>query len=294
MVTFSENLFKEKFNFTDLDQTVASTIRLAAQNPVALYLFFQRYSHFNGYASAVISRLISSIGMSRYLFNDSEILVTEEADRGMEIASEILKAAADEGAYGASHRSLAQATLKAVGDYAELSDHERNQFSQIPPWLDEIVKQVITHYQGTPGDLASLIKGIGCHTASEILGDHEYSLIDTIVRYENRGIGFDYYLNEVSAPVEIQGHRYNPWCWVMIHSRHEGSGVEEEHFKYAIDALNLCVLYTNESQQQIIDWAMEGFRAFVELQQQLFREIYRECLELTQNSANIPKSMASC
>lgn len=294
MATFSENLFQETFDFTDLDQTVASTIRLAAQNPVALYLFFQRYSYFNGYASAVISRLTSSIGMSRYLFNDSETLVTEEADRGMEIATKVLKAAADEGAYGASHRSLAQATLKAVGDYAELSDDERNQLSQIPAWLDEIVKQVITVYQGNPGDLASLIKGLGCHTASEILGDHEYSLLDTIVRYENRKTGFDYYLNEVSTPVEIQGHRYNPWCWVMIHSRHEGSGVEVEHFEYAIEALNLCVLYTNESQQQIIHWAMEGFRAFVELQQQLFREIYRECLELTQNSVSIPAPITRC
>ena len=71
MITFSENLFTEKFDFVELEQTVASTVRLATQNPLALYLFFQRYTYFNGYASSVIARLASSIAMSRYLFNDS-------------------------------------------------------------------------------------------------------------------------------------------------------------------------------------------------------------------------------
>ena len=48
MTTFSENLFTEKFDFVELEQPVASTVRLATQYPVSLYLFFQRYTYFNG------------------------------------------------------------------------------------------------------------------------------------------------------------------------------------------------------------------------------------------------------
>lgn len=282
MATFSEARFYEKFDLASLDQTVASTIRLATQNPNSLYLFFQRYTHFNGYASAVISRLASSIGISRYLFANSEELVTEEADRGMDIAAKVMFAAADEGAYGVSHRSLAQATLKTVGDYAQLATKQRNQFAQIPAWLDVITKEVVSGYQGTPGDIASLVQAMGFHAASEIMGDREYTLLDTIIRHENQGVGFDSYLRQNASSVEIQGHRYNPWCWVLIHSRYEDSGVEVEHFEQALEALNLCVLYRSEPEQQILEWGLQGFEAFVKLQQRLFREVYRECLELQQ------------
>lgn len=285
MALFDETLFKKRFNFSELDETAASTIRLAVQNPVSLYLFFQRYTYFNGYASAVIARLASSIGMSRYLFKNSELLVTEEADRGMEIAAQVLAAAADEGVSGTPvHRALAQLTLKTVGNYAGLSVEERNEFAKIPAWLQEIVDAVISGYQGTPGDIASLIRAMGFHLASEMLGDREYALLDTIVRHENHGIGFDRYLREQAEPVKIQGHKYTAWSWIVIHSRHDGCGVEAEHCDYAIAALNMSVRYLSGSDQQIQDWVLEGFAAFVELQQRLFKEIYQECVERLQTS----------
>lgn len=106
MALFSEAFFKQAFNFGEIEQTVASTMRSVARNPASLYLFLQRYTYFNGYASSVISRLASSIAMSRYLFIDPEILVIEEADRGFQISAEIMVAASDEGAYGVTHREL--------------------------------------------------------------------------------------------------------------------------------------------------------------------------------------------
>lgn len=283
MTIFSETLFTKKFDFAELDRTVASTVRLAAQNPVSLYLFFQRYSYFNGYASAMISRLASSISISRYLFTDPEILINEQADRGMQIADRVMFAAADEGANGVSHRSLAQATLRTVGDYAGLSVEERNQYSQIPAWLDEIVNQVIQNYQGIPGNIASLIKAMGFHLASEMMGDREYTLLDRIIRHENKGVGFDSYLNQTS-PIKIQDHQYHPWCWVLIHSQYEDSGVEFLHYQSALEALNLSVRYTSESEHKILNLAFQGFKKFVDLQQMLFREIYRESLELSQKA----------
>jgi hypothetical protein len=278
MTVFSEDIFKARYDFAALDRTVASTVRAAAQDPYKLYLFFQRYSHFNGYASAVISRLASSIGLSRYLFNNSELVVKEEADRGMEIAAQVLSAAADEGANDSPvHRSLAQLTLKTVGNYADLSDDQRNRLAQIPGWLDVLVKEVVAGYEGTPGSIKTLVKAMGFHLASEMLGDREYSIIDEIIRYENRGQGFDKYLREVAKPVKIHGHNYTPWSWILIHSRHDGTGVEIEHSEYALSALNLTIRYRPEPEQQLMAWAMEGYGEFVDLQQQLFKEIALEC-----------------
>lgn len=283
MAVFSEDIFKKRFDSAVLDETVASTVRLAAQDPEKLYLFFQRYSHFNGYASAVISRLASSIGLSRYLFNNSELTVKEEADRGMEIAAHVLSAAVDEGANDTPvHRALAQLTLKTVGNFANLSDQERNDIAQIPDWLKVLVRDVVTGYEGVPGNVKALVKSMGFHLASEMLGDREYALIDEIIRYENRGHGFDQYLREVAKPVKIHGHSYTPWSWILIHSRHDGTGVEVEHSEFALTALNLAVRFRPEPEQQLVAWAIGGYEEFVSIQQQLFQEIASECSDRCQ------------
>ena len=283
MAIFSETLFTERFDFVELEQTVASTVRLATQNPTSLYLFFQRYTYFNGYASSVIARLASSIAMSRYLFNDPNELEIEQADRGFRISAEVMVAASDEGAYGITHRELGQLLLKTSADYAELSIDERNDFFQVPAYLDEISNAVMSGYQGTPGDAISLIKAIGFHAASEMLGDREYALIDKIVRYDRKGSGFDTYLRN-SSPVPMRGHRYDPWCYIVIHGKHEGSGAEARHFDHVLDALNMVVACRPESEEQIMEWVLQGYQSFVELQQKLFKDIYRECLEMSQNS----------
>lgn len=286
MVQFTESYFEKLFNFAELDNTVSSTIRLAAKDPKTLYQFFQRYSHFNGYASAMISRLASTIGLSRYTFSNSELLVTEEADRGMDIAAQIMSAAADEGANNTPvHRALAQLTVKTVGDYAELDDQDRNQIAQIPSWLKEIISQVISNYQGQIDDEESLVKAMGFHLASEMLGDREYALLDMVIRHEQKGVGFDQYLKQVAKPASINGHRYTPWSWVLIHSRHDGSGAEAEHSEFAVSALNMAMRYGSASTKDIKRWAEEGFKAFVELQQRLFQEVQHECLEQSQANA---------
>jgi len=210
------------------------------------------------------------------------LLAIEEADRGMEIAALVMSAAADEGMDDRPvHRVLAQLLLKTVGNYAGLSAEERNEFAKIPAWLNEIVDASIAGYQGTPGDIASLIRALGFHLASEMLGDREYSLLDMIIRRENKGIGFDRYLREKAVPVAIQGHKYHPWCWVVIHSECDRSAAEAQHRDYALTALNMAVRYCRESDQQMLTWAKEGFATFVELQQRLFKEIFSECLEMS-------------
>ena len=294
MTQFTESYFEGLFDFAELDNTVSATIRQAAKNPQALYQFFHRYMYFNGYASSVIARLASSIAMSRYLFNDPSVEVKEEADRGFQISAEVMIAAADEGSHEITHRELAQLLDKTLGDYAELSTEERNAVAQAPEWLDEICQKTMAQYQGTPGDAESLVKAIGFHAASELMGDREYALLDMIVRYENEGIGFDRYLKQTKA-TKIGKHRYLPWGYILIHGKNEGAGAEAKHFVHVLNALNMVLKCRPESEEQLIAWVNEGFSSFVELQQSLFRKIFQECLEMNQlpKVAEASKSLAT-
>ncbi len=284
MRQFTENYFEELFDFAALDNTVSSTVRLAAKDPKTLYQFFQRYIYFNGYASSVIARLASSIAMSRTLFNDPTIFTTEEADRGFQISAEIMIAAADEGSHEITHRELAQLLTKTLGNYAELSTGERNQISNVPEWLDEICQETMANYQGTPGNVESLVKAIGFHAASELMGDREYALIDMIIRYENEGIGFDRYLKQQTEATKIGKHRYLPWGYILIHGKYEGTGAEAKHFVHVLNALNMVLKYRPESEEQLTEWVLEGFKSFIQLQQSLFKKIFQECLAMNQVS----------
>jgi hypothetical protein len=280
----SENELNELFDLPTLDRRIESACRVAIQHPRSLYVFMQRYAHFNGYAGSLVARLASSVGLSRDLFNDSENPVIDEADRGMEIAGKILAATldehADQGQHGVPHRVLAQATLKSIGNYANLDVEEKNKFAVIPDWLEEILQRTVQGYQGTPGNIAELVIAMGFHCASEILASHEYSVIDTVIRHENRGSGFDAYLNQISGKVELNERRLSAWCWIVIHGSHKGTGVEAEHFEFALEALNLTAQYRSESRQQIRDWALKGFLNFVSIQQKLFEMIDYECNDL--------------
>ncbi|MCU0568597.1 MAG: hypothetical protein MUF49_18620 [Oculatellaceae cyanobacterium Prado106] len=288
---FSETLFRTSFDFPAIEQTVEATVRLAATHPTSLYQFFQRYTYFNGYASSLISRLASSIALSRYAFIHPDVVVDEEADRGMQISAQVLAAAADESANGVTHRSLAQVTLKTVGDYADLATADRNALSKTPDWMSQIIDSLIHHYQGTPNDLESLVRAMGFHTASEILGDRENALIDKVIRSDGKGVGFDAYLKDHAIPVQVEGHFYHPWCYILIHGSHEKSGVEAEHFECALQALNATALYCAVPEQTLVEWAIAGFSDFVQLQQRLFNEIYRECLQRTQTPDLVPDLM---
>lgn len=282
MAQFTESYFEELFDFAELDNTVSSTIRLAAKDPQALYQFFHRYMYFNGYASSVIARLASSIAMSRYLFNDPTVAVKEEADRGFQISAEVMIAASDEGSHEITHRELAQLLDRTLGDYAQLSADERNAVAEAPEWLDEICQKTMAQYQGTPGDAESLVKAIGFHAASELMGDREYALLDMIIRYENEGIGFDRYLKQETKATKIGKHRYLPWGYILIHGKYEGTGAEAKHFVHVLNALNMVLKCRPESEEQLIEWVNEGFTSFVQLQQSLFRNIFKECLEMNQ------------
>jgi hypothetical protein len=263
-----DNLFDRQMNNANIE----ATIELAASEPIKLYYFMQRYAYFNSFAGSLVARLASSIGVSYRLFRQAEVAVTDQSDRGLEIAAKVLAATIDEhadaGAQQVPHRTLAQATLKAVSEYAKLGDVELNQIAQAPDWMETIITDLITGYQGKIDDLEALVTALGFHVGSELLADREYSLIDKVVRYTNRGSGFDAWLQ--GKQVEVGGKRLSPWYWIVVHGKHNATGVEAEHFELALDALNLLAQYRPESNELIWQWASKGFLDFAELQQRLF------------------------
>jgi hypothetical protein len=274
-----DNLFDRQMNNANIE----ATIELAASDPVKLYYFMQRYAYFNSYAGSLVARLASSIGISYQLFRQNEVAVIDQSDRGLEIAAKVLAATIDEhadaGAQQVPHRTLAQITLKAVSEYANLGDNELNQVAQAPAWMQAIITDLIDGYQGKIDDLEAIVTALGFHIGSELLADREYSLIDKVVRYTNRGSGFDAWLQ--GKQVEVGGKRLSPWYWIVVHGKHNASGVEADHFELALDALNLLAEYRPESNKQIWQWASKGFLDFAELQQRLFACTKAELADLT-------------
>jgi hypothetical protein len=279
----TSNTFQDDLRCVQLDRVDAAVKRcwiLAAQSPHTFYSAMQRYVHFNAIAGSLVARLASSIGLSRELFISSETVVRDEADRSMLIAAKVLAATLDEhcdAKYQVPHRTLAQATLKAVGDYAKLTAEQRNQFGITPDWLAQIMTQFTAGYQGVPGNLIALVQSLGFHVASEMLADREYQILDTVLRYDLRNQGWDAY-SKIVPTVSFQGNTLSSWYWVRIHGEHESTGVEFEHCQNALEALALIEEFRPEPAPQIRAWALEGFQTFAALQQKLFAQIIQESL----------------
>lgn len=281
---FTEEEFDSRFNLDLLDKTVAECCRTATQNPEAFYLFMQRYTHFNAAAGPLVARLASSIGLSRELFIDSSYDVLDEADRGLKIAAGVFSATIDEHSdqsyKNLPHRTFAQATLKAVGNYANLTVEQRNEFAKVPDWLTSMLAATVDAYQGEIGNLERLIKSIGVHIGSEMLADREYIVIDKVVRQEQSGVGFDKYLKETHGKVDFDNDKISSWYWVAIHGSCQKSGVEKDHYEAALSALDMVVKYSPYTREEVRKLAFEGFNTLVNVQQTLFKEIQKECLAL--------------
>jgi hypothetical protein len=285
---FSIETFQNLFDRSQNDATIERAIEVAAKNPVQLYYFMQRYAYFNSFAGSLVARLASSIGLSYNLFRQKDISVADQSDRGLEIAAKVFAATIDEhadaGAERVPHRTLAQATLKAVGEYAQLNEFQLNQAAQNPEWMDELITIALDGYPGKIGDVEALATAIGFHIGSELLADREYAIIDKVVRYTNRGTGFDAWLK--GKQVTIGSKRLSPWYWIVVHGQHNSAGVEADHSEFAVDALNLLAQYRPESAETILKWASKGFLDFARVQERLFQEIESEISTLTPQSIN--------
>ena len=120
-----------------MEATVRRACDAAVRNPLAQFLFIDRYTRWNGYAGALVAKLSGNIGESQDLFIDPNEPDRAQAVRGMDVAGHVLDATVDEHldkGHRVPQRTLAQAMRKAAADYAGVPLAERNALSEPPPW----------------------------------------------------------------------------------------------------------------------------------------------------------------
>ncbi len=69
--------------------------------------------------------------------------------------------------------------------------------------------------------------------------------------------------------------------------------MEHDHFEDALRAMDMAAMYRPEPWVQLRQWALEGFQAFVDFQQQLFGGAVRECEELMTAEQALPPHVLS-
>src|SRR6266850_3165084 len=95
------------------------------------------YIHFNSIFGSGVANLAGEIGAQQRLFRDPDEPMAITADRSVEVAARIFFAAVDEFGVGggtatgrSTHRTLAQATLKAIGSFLGYDVATMNQIAE--------------------------------------------------------------------------------------------------------------------------------------------------------------------
>jgi len=278
----------QKIDFTDLNPILrehtgnaafANALeQLAATEELVSVL--GRYIHFNSVFGSGVANLAGEIGSRQDLFRDPEEEVDSIADRSVEVAANIFCAAIDE--FGdpnqvsrSNHRSLAQATLKAVGNFFGLSPAELDRIARPCEATIDAMADVRNGYciNRTLHE-QKIFQAIGFHVGSEVLADEEFNILDRFLR--SRFPDLVKYL--IATRVTISGCDNIAYRWIQIHTT-----IELDHFKAAVRGANLALRYYGESESTIFakGWLLNGFRQFTETQTK-----FMEGLTLTVQAEN--------
>lgn len=246
----------------------AATLRAAfegATDPPRLLSVMGRYIQFNSAFGAGLANLVGEIAARQGLFRDANEPLLIVADRASEVASDFFYAAVDEfddrlTPWRDTHRTLAQATLKAMGAHFGHTPQQLNDVIRINDATRRALDQVWEGYGiGARLDDARLFRGMGFHTGSEILADEEFNIIDRALRAGQpelvEALG--------KARVEILGQSHDAYYWVRIHT-----SVEADHFDAALKGVNNALRFYAGDQpgETVKGWILEGFRAFASVQ----------------------------
>jgi len=196
-----------------------------------LLCVLSRYIHFNSVFGSGVANLAGEIGSRQDLFRDPEETVTLVADRSVEVAADVFFAAIDE--FGdhnnnrrSTHRTLAQATLKAAGLFFGFSSTKLDEIAR--PYGDTLaaISKVRNGYRiNQTIDEPKIFRAIGFHIASEVLADEEFNVLDAYLRANQPELVE--YLKKTKVPIgDSENAAYR---WVQIHT-----SVEADHFAAAV------------------------------------------------------------
>jgi len=285
VTTVTAEELKTLADFQAHEDLVAAQIGAATPKLTDLLRFFSRYASWNGFFGSGVATLAGKIGRARGLFRDSTEHIDALADRSVLVASYIFDAARDEfddraTAYRDTHRDLAQAMIsglihctRAQGSPAEAAlagDDRVNELTAEPVWLRELNTRVAQGYGAFSADYReNIFSSIGYHLGSELLADQEFTIIDKALR--SRAPEAVSFLQQHRENVANQEH--NAYQWISIHSGF-GNAVEEDHFRLALEGVNLAFLCVPDSMQDDLRRHLHyGFQNFANDQNDFFSHV---------------------
>jgi hypothetical protein len=233
--------------------------------PPHLLSVFARYIQFNSAFGPGLANLAGEIAARQGLFRDPEEPVTILADRAAEVAADFFYAAVDEfddraTPWRDTHRTLAQATLKGMGQFFGYAPAQLNDVLRVNVATEDAMDQVWRGYGvGASLSEAQLFAAMGFHTGSEILADQEFVVLDRALR-----AGRPELVSALEAmKIPIGGERHNAYYWIRIHT-----GVEAEHFDAALKGVNNALRFYAgpDATAAVKGWILEGFRGFAGVQ----------------------------
>jgi len=229
----------------------------------ALLSLLGRYVHFNATFGGCVANLAGEIAIRQNLFRDASDPIPILADRSVEVASDVIAAAIDEfddraTTHRDTHRTLAQATLRAAGQFFGKSTAELNALFQPDAATLEAIRGVHAGY-GVNRRLedADILRALGFHAASEVLADEEFRFLDECLRGR-----FPQLVAALQgAKVRINGEEHAAYYWIHIHT-----SVEADHFAFALQGANRALGCYTGSIPDARSWILEGFAQFADLQ----------------------------
>jgi hypothetical protein len=224
-----------------------------------------RYIYFNASFGGGVANLAGEIAVRQDLFRDANEPVSMLADRSVEVAADIFAAAIDEFgdpsiAQRGTHRSLAQATLKAAGKFWGLAPDALDPVVRPTAALQSTIQRVRQGYGVNQSvDAEELFRGIGFHLGSEILADEEFRMLDAYLRESQKELVAHLERSEE----EIGSVRCPAYLWIRIHTH-----VEADHFVFAVQGANraLGCFVGQQGAVTARDWILAGFREFAAVQ----------------------------
>jgi hypothetical protein len=250
------------------EQALRAAVEAAAAPtapPVALVNLLARFIQFNAAFGAGLANLAGEIAARQKLFCDADEPVHILADRASEVAADFFYAAVDEfddrlTPWRDTHRTLAQATLKGLGAHFGYTPVQLNDVIRIND-ATEAARAAVWEGYGVGARLTErrLFSAMGFHAGSEVLADHEFTVIDRCLR-ERRA---ELVAALEGMAVEVLGQKHNAYYWIRIHT-----SVEAEHFEAALLGVNNALRFYAgaEPKAAVKGWILEGFARFAAVQ----------------------------
>jgi hypothetical protein len=236
-----------------------------ASPPGVLLSLLGRFIQFNSAFGAGLANLAGEIAARQSLFQDPDEPVRILADRASEVAADFFYAAVDEfddrlTPWRDTHRTLAQATLKGLGAHFGYEPSALNDVVRISRATSVACAAVWDGYGvGARLDDRQLFCAMGFHAGSEVLADHEFTVIDRCLRARRA----DLVKALEGMKVEVLGQKHDAYYWIRIHT-----SVEAEHFEAALAGVNKALRFYagSEPRATVKGWILEGFSRFAAVQ----------------------------